>query len=54
MIELYDPSVPLEPASSPRPLSVVIHGLLDRWRLSMLTNAYRVIGKPRLRPPKQH
>lgn len=50
-LDLY---APLEVVSLPRPIGVVIDGLLIRWRLSMLFGAYRSISKPRLRPPKRH
>ncbi len=48
--QLLDPYAPREPV--PRPIGVVINGLLLRWRLAMLSDAYRAISKPRLRPPK--
>jgi len=47
-----EPYVLLEPVPLPRPISVVINGLLMRWRLMMLFDAYRAVSKPRLRPPK--
>lgn len=49
----FDPHSPLEPVPLPRPIGVVIDGLLVRWRLSMLFDAYRVMNKPRLRPPRR-